>query len=453
MFQRLPSYPHVSPNDFWDSDVPCHWSVAPGLAVIQENKRRNTDLAEDRVLSLSYGRVVVKPVEKQRGLVPESYEGYQVLDPGDIVIRPTDLQNDQTSIRVGTVQDRGIITSAYIGLRPKGAWSAGYAYAYLAAVDSTKRIYGMGSGLRQQLGWDDLKRMPCLVPPAEEQAAIVKYLAHANARINRAIAAKRRLITLLDEHLMAGLDDLLQLDRNDVEVTSIAQTAVMIQTGPFGSQLHAEEYVDGGIPVINPSHLTGIGIAPDRSVAVTAAKADELKRHRLELSDVIAARRGDLGRCDVVTLREVGWLCGTGSLIIRLRTDKWVPEYFQMLFASPRNKERLQLGSVGSTMSNLNGAQVGRMRLARPDLRVQGELVRQARLLHQTHSRQVSVVRREIDLLAEFRARLVAAVVTGQVDVRSLVVALPEFDVVAPADPATALGGLEVDDLMAMSEV
>lgn len=452
MFQRLPSYPDVSPTSFWDSGVPSHWSVAPGLAVMEENRRKNADLAEDRVLSLSYGRVVVKPVEKQRGLVPESYEGYQVLDPGDIVIRPTDLQNDQTSIRVGMVRDRGIITSAYIGLRPKGSWSSDYAYAYLVTVDSTKRIYGMGSGLRQQLGWDDLKRMPCLVPPPEEQAAIVKYLTHANARIDKAIAAKRRLISLLDEHLMAGLDDLLQLDRSDVEVSSIAQTAAMIQTGPFGSQLHAEEYTEGGVPVINPSHLTGSGIVPDRAVAVSAAKADELKRHRLEPGDVIAARRGDLGRCDVVTVREVGWLCGTGSLIIRLRTDKWIPEYFQMLFASPRNKERLQLGSVGSTMSNLNGAQVGRMRLARPDLRVQEKLVQQAQLLHETHRRQVSVVRREIDLIAEFRERLVADVVTGQVDVRGVAVGLPEFDVVGQADPA-ASGDLEVGDLMATSEV
>lgn len=85
------------------------------------------------------------------------------------------------------MKERGIITSAYIGLRAHGgAWSDAYAYHYLAVVDSSKRIYGMGSGLRQQLGWPDLKRMPCLVPPPEEQAAIVKYLAHANARIDKA---------------------------------------------------------------------------------------------------------------------------------------------------------------------------------------------------------------------------------------------------------------------------
>lgn len=166
MFQNLAAYRASRSDDFWQTSVPEHWAVLPGMAVIAENKRKNVGLLEQRVLSLSFGRVVVKPVEKQRGLVPESYEGYQILDPGDIVVRPTDLQNDQRSIRVGLVRDRGIITSAYIGLRPRGPWSTGYGHAYLATVDSTKRIYGMGSGLRQQLGWVDLKRMPCLVPPA-----------------------------------------------------------------------------------------------------------------------------------------------------------------------------------------------------------------------------------------------------------------------------------------------
>ena len=160
MFRALPAYDATRPDDFWASHVPEHWQVVPGMAVVSENKRKNVGLAEDQVLSLSFGKVVVKPVEKQRGLVPESYEGYQVLDPGDIVIRPTDLQNDQRSIRVGMVRDRGIITSAYIGLQARQPWSTDYAYAYLATVDSTKRIYGMGSGLRQQLGWVDLKRMP-----------------------------------------------------------------------------------------------------------------------------------------------------------------------------------------------------------------------------------------------------------------------------------------------------
>lgn len=107
MFRDLPRYPEMTVSQFWDAKVPSHWEVHPGLAVLKENRRKNVGLVESLVLSLSFGRVVVKPVEKQRGLVPDSYESYQILDPGDIIIRPTDLQNDQTSIRVGHVKDRG----------------------------------------------------------------------------------------------------------------------------------------------------------------------------------------------------------------------------------------------------------------------------------------------------------------------------------------------------------
>lgn len=236
MFRDLPRYPEMTVSQLWDAKVPSHWEVHPGLAVLKENRRKNVGLVESLVLSLSFGRVVVKPVEKQRGLVPDSYESYQILDPGDIIIRPTDLQNDQTSIRVGHVKDRGIITSAYVGLRARGSWSDAYAYHYLAVVDSSKRIYGMGSGLRQQLGWPDLKRMLCLVPPPEEQAAIVRYLAHANARIDKAIAAKRRLIALLEEEKKAIADVFLgQLDEGAREVRHVLSRLVDCEhkTAPF----------------------------------------------------------------------------------------------------------------------------------------------------------------------------------------------------------------------------
>src|SRR5690348_2959848 len=91
--------------------VPSHWGSVPGFGAYREKHIRNTAMKEKTVLSLSYGRIVVKPKDRLTGLVPESFETYQIVDPGDIVIRATDLQNDKTSLRVGFVRDRGIITS------------------------------------------------------------------------------------------------------------------------------------------------------------------------------------------------------------------------------------------------------------------------------------------------------------------------------------------------------
>lgn len=450
MFKELPRYPEMGNNDFWDTTVPSHWRVLPGLAVLEENRRKNDGLVESRVLSLSYGRVVVKPVEKQRGLVPDSYEGYQILDPGDIVVRPTDLQNDQTSIRVGLVRDRGIITSAYLGLRARGAWKHTFAYQYLAVVDSSKRIYGMGSGLRQQLGWPDLKRMPCLVPPEEEQAAIVKYLAHANARIDKAITAKRRLMNLLTELLGMATDQLLPIAGEGGPSLSVGQTSHLVQTGPFGSQLHASDYVDNGVPVVNPTNIIDARVVADPSVTVTQGKSEELRRHRFIRGDVVIARRGDLGRSAVVKDAQAGWICGTGSLLIRLDRSYWVPEYFQELFSSEKVRDRLRLSSVGSTMANLNASQVSRMRMWRPPLSEQSEIVRQLRSLRREHHERVSLIAREIDLLREFRSRLVADVVTGQVDVRAIVASL--HDAPDPVDTTPSAPDDELDDVMSEGE-
>lgn len=113
MIDGLNPYPSIKVSGVpWLGDVPEHWEVLPALAVFKPRQVKNTGMIESTVLSLSYGRIIVKPTEKLRGLVPESFETYQVVDPGNIIVRTTDLQNDQTSLRIGHSQHRGIITSA-----------------------------------------------------------------------------------------------------------------------------------------------------------------------------------------------------------------------------------------------------------------------------------------------------------------------------------------------------
>ena len=89
----------------WIGDVPAHWKIQPTFGAFEPNHERNDGMKEKTVLSLSYGRIVIKPAEKLHGLVPESFETYQIVNPGDIVLRTTDLQNDHTSLRVGLVRE------------------------------------------------------------------------------------------------------------------------------------------------------------------------------------------------------------------------------------------------------------------------------------------------------------------------------------------------------------
>lgn len=445
MFVDLPHYAEMSPSPVpWAPMLPSGWRVERGKALF-ERRDRPVRPEDDVVTCFRDGVVTLRSRRRTTGFTESLKEiGYQGVRKGDLVIHAMDA----FAGAVGVADSDGKSTPVYSVCVPRGTANPHYFAAVIREMARTSWILAMSKGIRERstdFRFEMFGAQTLPVPPADEQAAIVKYLGHANVRIDRAIAAKRRLIALLDEYFVAAVDDFLQPSHTEVELVSIGQTSTLVQTGPFGSQLHSEEYVEGGTPVLNPSHLTGREIVPDKTVSVTLAKTEELARHRLRVGDVIAARRGDLGRCDVVTVRESGWLCGTGSLIIRLRSDRWVPEYFQLLFSSRRNKERLQLGSVGSTMSNLNAAQVGRLRLARPTLDAQSAVVDSVLNLRASHDQQVSTIEREISLLREFRTRLIADVVTGQIDVRESASSLPEVDLgqsrgdweaTADADPA-----------------
>lgn len=189
----------------WIGEIPKHWEVFPGLRVFSENKRKNTGMIDDRVLSLSYGRIIRKPKEKLVGLVPESFETYQIVKAGDIIIRCTDLQNDKVSLRTALAKDDGIITSAYLNLNVKNG-SSEYWHYLLHVLDITKAIYKLGSGLRQNLSFNDFKRLDIVLPPEEEQIQIVEYIETQTAKIDKAIELQQNYIAKLKEYKASLID-------------------------------------------------------------------------------------------------------------------------------------------------------------------------------------------------------------------------------------------------------
>lgn len=202
--------PDVSLKDSgveWIGLVPEHWELTIGMNVFRENKRDNKGMKENTVLSLSYGKIIIKPEEKLFGLVPESFETYQIVEPNDIIIRCTDLQNDQTSLRTGLAQDKGIITSAYLNLKVINNYSAKFLHYYLHALDITKVLYKFGSGLRQNLSFLDFKRLPIIDVPLTEQQQIADYLDSQIIKIDQAIVLKTAHIEKLKEYKSVLIND------------------------------------------------------------------------------------------------------------------------------------------------------------------------------------------------------------------------------------------------------
>jgi type I restriction enzyme S subunit len=191
-----------------------------------------------------------------------------------------------------------------------------------------------------------------------------------------------------------------------------------MQTGPFGSQLHAEDYVEDGIPLINPAHMKGGRLVPEAKASVDVETQERLSRHKLLKNDIILARRGELGRCAVVTGENEGWLCGTGSLKVSL-SSRMVAEYCYQLISSDGVRTELALESKGSTMDNLNTELLGNVRIPLPTVVEQQQILSHICLVEAKFNALFSRAISQIRLLQERRTALISAAITGKIDVRN----------------------------------
>ena len=193
---KLPRYPKCKDSGVeWLGKVPAHWDLKPLFTVANERNESNRGMLEDNLLSLSYGMIIQKDIDSNDGLLPKSFETYQIVHVGDVVFRLTDLQNDKRSLRTAIAEQRGIITSAYLALAPEKVLPQFINYL-LRAYDVTKVFYSMGGGLRQSLKFSDVKRLPILVPHPEEQTRITIFLDHETGKIDALVEEQEWLIEL-----------------------------------------------------------------------------------------------------------------------------------------------------------------------------------------------------------------------------------------------------------------
>lgn len=183
----------------WIGEIPEHWEVKRLGQLSKEYYVLNKHIKHQNLLSLSYGRIISKDIDTTEGLLPASYDTYQVIRDGNIVLRLTDLQNDQRSLRVGLCTQEGIITSAYLALFPRSNVESNFLYYSLHTADIKKVFYGMGSGLRQSLNWKELRKLELPTPPLPEQEAIVGYISRKTFEIDNLIAKQEAQIIQLRE--------------------------------------------------------------------------------------------------------------------------------------------------------------------------------------------------------------------------------------------------------------
>jgi type I restriction enzyme, S subunit len=425
MIHNLKPYPAYKDSGVpWLGKVPKHWEQLPGHTCFTEKKVPNTGLQEKTVLSLSYGQIIVKPPEKLHGLVPTSFETYQIVEPKDIIIRSTDLQNDRTSLRFGLVKTRGIITSAYMCFRTKELIIPEYGHLLLHTYDLMKVFYGLGSGLRQNLDWRDFKFLPCPVPPLSEQSAIVRYLDYIDQHIRRYIRAKQKLIKLLEEQKQAiihqavtrGLNPNVKLKPSGVEwLGDVPEHWEVRRNGQLFAQRNQTGFSE--LPILEVSLKTGVRIRDFENSTRKQVMSDREKYKRAVKGDIaynmMRMWQGAVG------IASVDGLVSPAYIVAR-PLDGVDPRYFTNLFRTSAYMSEVDSCSRGivKDRNRLYWEDFKQIHSPYPLLE---EQIRIAEAIDEnTHSinHVIEQVMYEIFLLREYRTRLIADVVTGKLDVR-----------------------------------
>lgn len=204
----------------WVKTIPAHWQEKTVIQVAEEQQIKNTGMTEDNLLSLSYGKIINRDINTTDGLLPASFEGYQIVHDGNIVLRLTDLQNDHKSLRTGLSTQTGIITSAYTCLKVREGIIPEYLQLQLHVADLCKVFYGMGGGVRQSIGFKEIRKLIIAVPPIEEQKRILEATHGVEGPINEVIQKKKEIILSLEELKKRLISDVVvgNFDVRDIDV-------------------------------------------------------------------------------------------------------------------------------------------------------------------------------------------------------------------------------------------
>ncbi|WP_418946832.1 restriction endonuclease subunit S [Phocaeicola plebeius] len=200
----------------WIGEIPEHWEVCKLSTLFFQHKQKNNNSQESNLLSLSYGNIKRKDINTSEGLLPESFDNYNIIDKNDIVFRLTDLQNDKKSLRSALCKERGIITSAYVTIRKRGNINSSYFNYLFRVYDECKVFYGMGDGVRQGVNFDDLRKLDVLLPQQIQQQSIATYLDQKCGEIDELITLQEEMITKLQSYKQSVITEAVTkgLDKN-----------------------------------------------------------------------------------------------------------------------------------------------------------------------------------------------------------------------------------------------
>lgn len=233
-----------------------------------------------------------------------------------------------------------------------------------------------GSLMRAQPKY--VQTYPIPLPPLSEQQRIVERIEELFAKLDE---AKERLQEVAESFAVRKAAILHKAFTGELigkkieQLVPLESLVDLIKIGPFGSALHESDYIENGIPLVNPKHIVQQHIVPQSKISISEEKTEELSSYRLKANDIVLGRRGEMGRCAPVSAREENWICGTGSMIIRLK-EEYDARLYSLILGSQATVTYLENSAVGSTLKNLNEKIVRKIPVPQFDIEEQHEIVR-----------------------------------------------------------------------------
>ena len=299
----------------WIGAMPRAWKMNTIAQIFLQVKCKNTGLQEKNLLSLSYGKVKRKSIDTVEGLLPESFDGYNIIEKDDIVLRLTDLQNDHTSLRVGLAEERGIITSAYLTIRNRSNFCPKYLYYYLHSFDIAKGFYGMGAGVRQGLNWDGVKWLKILAPLVPEQERIAAFLDAECAEIDAVLEKTRASIeeykklkqAVITQAVTKGIRGDRPMKDSGIEWIGDIPESWEVSSVRYIGQLQngiakGGEFFGKGFPFVSYGDVYKNYELPHSVSGLIDTTEDERATYSVEYGDIFFTRTSE-------TIEEVGFSC------------------------------------------------------------------------------------------------------------------------------------------------
>jgi type I restriction enzyme, S subunit len=263
--------------------------------------------------------------------------------------------------------------------------------------------------------WEKVRDFEFVLPSNRQQRGIADFLDAETARIDALVGLRRVQLDLLTEKVQSRLLTLLGDWRTD-SMLSLRKLRTSVFTGPFGTQLAASEYVTGGVPIVNPTHIVNGVIIPSEHESVSQSVANRLERHRLRRGDLVAGRKGDLGRSALVGENSNGWVCGSDSIVIRTKQECLLPEFLAVVLQSGYFRQQLLARSTAATMPSLNEDSLLQFLVPGLGTSAQEDIVHGWNFFNETQLNLRERVKQQMILLHERKQALITAAVTGQLN-------------------------------------